>query len=75
MDVYKGFTDIKLDDSPSFVTVGCVCHLLSSSDVTPHPDQVQAIKDMTPLHDVKGFSGAWACAIICHASPQTLQKL
>ena len=29
-------------------------HLLSSSDVTPHLDRVQAIKDITPLHDVKG---------------------
>ena len=30
-------------------------HLLSSTRVTPHPDEVQAIKDMTPLHEVKGL--------------------
>ena len=24
-------------------------HLLSSTGITPHPDRVQAIKDMTPL--------------------------
>ena len=29
-------------------------HLLSSAGITPHPDRVQAIKDMTPLQDVKG---------------------
>ena len=29
-------------------------HLLSSTGVTPHPDRVQAIKDMTPPHNVKG---------------------
>ena len=29
-------------------------HLLSSTGVTPDPDRVQAIKDMTPPHDVKG---------------------
>ena len=29
-------------------------HLLSSTGVIPHPDRVQAIKDMTPPHDVKG---------------------
>ena len=28
--------------------------LLSSNGTTPHPDQVQAIKDMTPPLDVKG---------------------
>ena len=28
-------------------------HFLSSTGVTPHPDRVQAIKDMTPLHNVK----------------------
>ena len=30
-------------------------HLLSSTRVTPHPDRVQAIKDVTPLHEVKGL--------------------
>ena len=30
-------------------------HLLSSTGVTHHPDRVQAIKDTTPLHDVKGI--------------------
>ena len=37
-------------------------HLLSNTGVTPHPDRVQAIKDMTPPHDVKGvqrFLGMW----------------
>ena len=29
-------------------------HLLSSNGITPHPDRVQAIKDMTPLQDAKG---------------------
>ena len=29
-------------------------HLLSSNGITPHPDRVQAIKDMTPPQDVKG---------------------
>ena len=29
-------------------------HLLSIAGVTPHPDRVQAIKDMTPPHNVKG---------------------
>ena len=29
-------------------------HLLSSTGITPHPDRVQAIKDMTPPQDVKG---------------------
>ena len=29
-------------------------HLLSSTGITPHPDRVQAIKDMTPRQDVKG---------------------
>ena len=28
-------------------------HLLSSNGITPHPDRVQAIKDMTPPQDVK----------------------
>ena len=30
-------------------------HLLSSTRVSPHPDRVKAIKDMTPPHDVKGL--------------------
>ena len=29
-------------------------HLLSSTGITPHPDRVQAIVDMTPPQDVKG---------------------
>ena len=29
-------------------------HLISSNGITPHPDRVQAIKDMTPPQDVKG---------------------
>ena len=29
-------------------------HLLSSTGDTPHPERVQAIRDMTPPHDVKG---------------------
>lgn len=29
-------------------------HLLSSNGITPHPDRVQAIKDMTLPQDVKG---------------------
>ena len=29
-------------------------HLLSSNGITPHPDRVEAIKDMTPPQDVKG---------------------
>ena len=29
-------------------------HLISSNGITPHPDRVQAVKDMTPPQDVKG---------------------
>ena len=29
-------------------------HLLSSDGITPHPDRVRAIRDMTPPQDVKG---------------------
>ena len=103
--MYKGFTNIELDDSSSFLTtmhtpichyhwlcmpfgaekdhyinlwnlmlrcrevnlklnpkkfhfkvkqVTWMGHLLRSTGVTPHSDRVQAIKDMTPPHDVKG---------------------
>ena len=31
-------------------------HLLSGNGISPHPDHVQAIVDMDPPQDVKGFS-------------------
>ena len=34
--------------------VTCMGHLLSSTGITPHPDRVQAIKEMTSPQDVKG---------------------